>query len=312
MDHRKRLLVIALAFGVVFGAVVQKYWGFGRLLVMTGLSGSTVQASSTADSRATSQQLSVIPSELVGQVQLFILAGQSNMSGSSPLPAQQETHPRIFVFGNDYRWRIGQEPVDGDTGQVDPVSRDRQAGIGPGMAFALSLMKLRPEMAIGLVPCAKGASEIKQWQRNLGDDALYGSCLKRIRAASTMGIPAGLLFFQGEADAADPAQAPGRSPAAAKYAEKFTDFVASFRKDLAVPLPVVFAQIGSHTAPGYFTNWQLVKDQQESVSFPCTAMIKTDDLPLMDAVHYTTDSYRTIGSRFADAFTKLSDRRDEC
>jgi hypothetical protein len=40
---------------------------------------------------------------------------------------------------------------------------------------------------------------------------------------------------------------------------------------------------------------------------PCASMITTDDLPLRDAVHFTTESYRTIGERFAKAFLNVSE-----
>ena len=36
-----------------------------------------------------------------------------------------------------------------------------------------------------------------------------------------------------------------------------------------------------------------------------TAMITTDDLPLLDGVHFTAESYRTIGERFAKAYWDL-------
>ena len=54
-----------------------------------------------------------IPQEFIDRLSLFILAGQSNMSGrgeirSEPLPV----NPRVFVFGNDYRWHYGIEPMD--------------------------------------------------------------------------------------------------------------------------------------------------------------------------------------------------------
>ena len=67
------------------------------------------------------------------------------------------------------------------------------------------------DMAIGLIPCAKGGSLIHDWRRNLDDNTLYGSCLKRARAASLMGNVAGLLYFQGEIDAVDPKEQPGRT-----------------------------------------------------------------------------------------------------
>jgi hypothetical protein len=68
---------------------------------------------------------------------------------------------------------------------------------------------------------------------------------------------------------------------------------------------VIYAQIGSNTAQEAFINWEIVQEQQASVSLPMAAMIITDDLPLLDGLHFTTDSYRIIGRRFAEAFWNL-------
>jgi lysophospholipase L1-like esterase len=82
--------------------------------------------------------------------------------------------------------------------------------------------------------------------------------------------------------------------------------VTDFRNDLGEPdLPVVFAQIGATWSPEAFPNWEVVKAQQASIRLPMSAMIVTDDLPLLDGLHFTTDSYRLIGRRFADAYWEL-------
>jgi hypothetical protein len=248
-----------------------------------------------------------VPEEFQGKLTLFILAGQSNMSGYGEFPLHQTVNSRVFLFGNDYRWKIAAEPIDSPVGQVDEVSKDGGARFGPGLAFATSLLKQKPELVIGLIPCAKGNTTIEQWQRSLSDATLYGSCLKRAWAASPMGEIAGLVFFQGEADAVDPQQDLDRSLFAFEYVMKFSDFVTGFRDDLARPkLPLVFAQIGSNTAPEAFINWQVVQDQQASVKLSCAAMITTEDLPLGDPVHFSTDSYRIIGRRFAQTYLNLT------
>jgi hypothetical protein len=123
-----------------------------------------------------------------------------------------------------------------------------------------------------------------------------------------MGQISGLLFFQGETDALDPIQFPQPEPRPAQWAQLFSAFITNFREDLEQPnLPVVYAQIGSNTAPEAFINWETVQEQQASVSLPMTAMIITDDLSLLDGLHFTADSYRIIGKRFAQALLNLVD-----
>jgi hypothetical protein len=254
-----------------------------------------------------------IPEAFHGQLALFILAGQSNMSGRGELPSEQSANPRVFMFANDYRWRVATEPIDDPSGQVDEVSKDGDAGFGPGLTFALSLLRWKPDMLIGLIPCAKGASSIAAWQRHLSEDSLYGSCLKRIRAATTVGTVAGLLFFQGETDALDPAEHPNQSPSPFSYASKFSAFLHDLRGEISqLNLPVVFTQIGTHAAQNTYRYWNHVKEQQKKSDVSCAAMITTDDLAIRDAVHFTTESYQIIGERYAEAFLNLTSLMPHC
>jgi hypothetical protein len=226
--------------------------------------------------------------------------------GWAPVPEDQISDPRIYVFGNNYQWWIAREPVDDAYNQVDIVSQDPVASFGPSLAFALASLDRNPEVVIGLIPCAKSSSGIIEWQRNLSDQSLYGSCLKRARAASPLGRISGVLFFQGETDALDPNQFPQFNPHPSTWSMLFSDFISSIRGDLGEPeLPVVFAQLGSNPVSADVPYWEFIKEQQKSIQLPRTAMIITDDLPLLDGLHFTTDSYRIIGERFADAYWEL-------
>jgi Carbohydrate esterase, sialic acid-specific acetylesterase len=307
------LFVIVFTSGVLIGSVLQKYYRLGNLRRAIGIKNDSSFAFPRVIFEHNAGAQTGISEEFSGKLSLFILAGQSNMSGRGDVPSQQSIHSRIFVFGNDYRWKIAREPTDAAEAQVDLVSEDKGAGFGPGLAFAIALIKRNPDRAIGLIPCAKGGSSIQDWQRSLSEDTLYGSCLKRIRAASTVGRPAGMLFFQGETDALDPKRYSKKSPSAPSYAVKFTTFIEDLRRDVFLPrMPIVFAQIGTHEAPEDYVNWELVKKQQEKISLPCTAMITTGDLALNDGVHFTTDSYRIIGERYADAFIHLMATPNDC
>jgi hypothetical protein len=228
------------------------------------------------------------------------------MVGWAPIPDGEKTDPRIYVFGKDYRWRIASHPIELATNQVDMVSENRIAGFGPAMDFAFASLSRHSDIVIGLIPCSKNSSGIIEWQRDLSDQSLYGSCLKRVRAASPMGRISGILFFQGETDALDPILYPEPTPHPSDWSELFTAFVTDFRNDLGEPnLPVIFGQLGSTGVSIDNPNWDVVKEQQATVQAPMTVMIKTDDLPLLDGLHFTVDSYRIIGMRFADAYWEL-------
>jgi hypothetical protein len=293
---------LVLLTGIFVGILIQRSYGVGSLLREVGVPYPT----RTPIPHPTEPVWFEIPSAHQGRMSLFILAGQSNMVGLAPVPEHQEQDLQIYVFGNDYRWRVAQEPIDDSDGQVDPVSFDRYAGFGPSLAFASAIRVQQPEKVIGLIPCAKSSSAIIEWQPNLSDQSLYGSCLKRARAASQMGHLSGVLFFQGETDTIDPARFPQYQSNPNQWSVLFSTFVTSLRKDLNQPeLPVVFAELAADSYPDEDTFWELVKEQQRSIQLPHTAMITTDDLALLDDLHFTADSYRIIGERFAAAYLEL-------
>ena len=298
------LLLFSTVFlvGILTGAVIQKTIGIGNVLRAVGIPYPTSISPGDLYVLPTAE----VPQAYRGKMSLFILVGQSNMVGWAPIPQEEKTDPRIYVFGNDYHWRVAGEPIDDAYNQVDKVSEDRIAGSGPALSFAFASLDRHPQAVIGLIPCAKNSSGIAQWERNLSDQSLYGSCLKRVRAASPMGQIAGVLFFQGETDAQDPKQYPSPEANPLEWAELFTIFITDLRTDLNQPsLPVVFAQLGSNTAPEAFLNWEVVKQEQLSVQLPMTAMIITDDLPLLDGLHFTAESYWIIGERFAEAYWNM-------
>lgn len=298
------MMGLILLAGMLFGMLVQRGIGLGNMIRAVGINYPTRTPGPAVVQRQPTL-LPGVPLEYQGELALFILAGQSNMSGYAPVPDEQAGDPRAFVFGNDYRWGLAEEPVDRSSGQVDPVSLDN-AGFGPSLAFALASLERQPDVPVGLIPCAKGASSIVQWQRNLSDQSLYGSCLKRARAASPMGYLAGMLVFQGEQDAVNTVLFPNFIADPENWPQLFTSFVEDFRSDLNEPgLPVVYAQLGPAAGEEGFPNWEMVKQQQSAVTLPNSAMIITDDLEYHDGLHFTVESYQVIGLRFAEAYWNL-------
>ena len=294
--------------GMVFGALLLLGVFLGHGLsprIARSFSDKTPLSSNTSEAELS---LDPIPSNYQGKLSLFILAGQSNMSGLGQMqPDDQFTHPQMYVFGNDYHWRLAKHPLDSVANQVDLVSAEsKPPGVGPGIAFAEQLLSYDADLVIGLIPCAKGGSAISEWQRNLAEDTLYGSCLKRILAASVMGDVKGVLFFQGEADAITPELFPEVSFYPLQWGRFFNQYVRDLRQDLNQPsLPIVFAQIATTTRADLLPNWEQVKVQQETVDIPLVTMIKTDDLALQDYVHFTSESYEIVGRRFAHAYWRL-------
>lgn len=304
------LRFIAIFFsGAIAGILLQRYVPVGSVLHRLGLRHllPIPRQGTSPSSMPLSHQDWDVPAADRGKLKLFVLAGQSNMSGrgsliSAAIPRLDE---RIFALNKDFRWSPATEPLGSRPNEVDTIASDGGTGVGPGLAFAHRLLEEHPDWRIGLVPCARGASLIADWQRDLSQNSLYGACLKRVQAASTYGDVVGFLFAQGEGDADDPTLHPERVLSAATWAERFTAIVTSLRKDLGLPgLPVVYAQLGQPPNPSP-PNWELIKRQQAAVVVAQSNMVSTTDLVTADGVHFTTESQVEIGRRMAEAWLKL-------
>jgi hypothetical protein len=246
---------------------------------------------------------------------IYLLAGQSNMSGRGLVEdlsaAERAADPAIRLYGNDGRVGAALDPLDDPAGQVDAVSADPKAAVGPGLFFARALRAVdrRP---IVLVPCAKGGSAMAEWTPSPGRGALYGSCLARARAAvaATGGRLAGVLWYQGETDAGLPERA-------AVWGEALNALVARLRADLAQPrLAVVVVQLADPpspeiSAPRTYPAWSAVQAQQAGPLPACAAMVPARGLPKKeDDMHLTTAAQRVLGPRLAQAMIGL--QREGC
>jgi len=234
----------------------------------------------------------------------FVLAGQSNMSGRGSLealePSERSEVSAVDLYGNDGKWKKAIEPIDSAADQVDIVSEDHSAAVGPGLFFARA-MKPTEKTPVALIPCAKGGSSIGRWKRSQKRDTLYGSCLARIREADRR--VAGILWYQGETDADRSADIAG------KWSEHFRALVTSFRRDLGNPrLPVVFVQIAERPTrkPDRNLSWNIVQGQQAEFTLGCTAMVSAVGLARNpDELHLSTTGQRELGASLAAAMQRL-------
>ncbi|GLC50703.1 hypothetical protein PLESTB_000410000 [Pleodorina starrii] len=181
---------------------------------------------------------SPIPSPAAsGLVDVWIIAGQSNAVGDNsedgtPIPAASQPLPGLVLsYDSTGRWRDAVPNI-----HAGVHGYDREPSCGPAIAFGRTLVGLGLSGRVGLVPCAKGATNLFHDWRPAGGGDLYGTMIARTKAALAAPLPGGgnarlrgMIWVQGEADAEEKV---GPAPSEA-YGANLTAFVQAVRRDLA-------------------------------------------------------------------------------
>ncbi|HEY3397220.1 MAG TPA: sialate O-acetylesterase [Armatimonadota bacterium] len=266
-----------------------------------------------------------MPNHPPEDMDLWLLAGQSNMAGSGfGLPYEPPSN-QVWLYNLRGQWQIAEEPFWGDRyestepgfavmrselarAEANPdhcrrlapgfARRLRQGygGAGLGLTFgkALAATTGRP---VGLIFCAKGDTRLSEWDPDWAGSpymALYAGALARLRQ---VGRPlTGVLWYQGESDSFD-----GQSRS---FADRMRRLVAALRRDLGQPeLPWFSVQIGNcfmQTAEELpeWTTVQTLQLQLEPELAP-GGLTTAVDLPLGDGIHLSTLGQRRLGRRLA-------------
>jgi sialate O-acetylesterase len=272
------------------------------------------------------------PTDLPDDLDVWVMAGQSNMEGCGALAESLQPDPRVWCFTTRHEWRMAKDPLHDLLGSRAPVDRalrlaatppaeqkpekkfrdhwhrrNQGKGAGLGIAFgsAFSAVSGRP---VGLVACAHGGTTLDQWDHRRRDerlDSLYGAMLARIRQAG--GNLRGLLWYQGESEA--------MTDSAATYRRRFVAWVRALRKDLNRPdLPVVTVQLGGVAFPeSNAASWANMRQVQLEMPrfIDHLGVVTAIDLDLEDAIHLDAPGLIRLGRRMARVALRLSgvDRR---
>jgi len=238
------------------------------------------------------------------QLDLYLLIGQSNMKGRGIMPDEPTHDPRIVMMHlKDDAWYLARHPLH-LTGDARTFAGHDNAGVGPGLAFAETLVAQNPKVAVGLIPCAVGGSAIDLWQKGA---KLYVEALRRAMLAQQTTAPVkarlrGVLWLQGEANA---------NPAGlAVHEAKLLKLVDDLRADLALlDLPFIACTIGEMGDAARLTDKTAMN--QLLLTLPAkrahTACVDARDLKtnIGDNVHFDTAAQTEIGRRFAAKLNEL-------
>jgi hypothetical protein len=228
-------------------------------------------------------------------MKLFLLVGQSNMAGRGKLEAQDKVpHPRVFVLSKDLAWVPAVDPLHWD--------KPERIGVGLGLTFGRTVADADPAAVVGLIPAAFGGSALDEWAPGTPH---YTNAVARAREAAKNGTLAGILWHQGEADAAP--------EKVATYAARFARMITQLRTDLgAEGVPVVVGEPGRFRPANAAVNAVLATlpaKVPRSVFVSSEGLVPNDDLDEQgQRVHFDTPSFRELGRRYAQAWRDLAAR----
>jgi hypothetical protein len=139
----------------------------------------------------------------IGIGDVIVIAGGSNASGRgksnqkvdySAVKKAAGYEFKAVMFGNDYEWKLLEDPIDSCKNQVDMVSCDKTAGGSQWPLIATEIMKSQ-KVPVAFIPTAKGGSTMPKWQKNCD---FYRQMENRIQKS---GNKIKMVVFQGASGA---------------------------------------------------------------------------------------------------------------
>ena len=240
-------------------------------------------------------------------IQVYLLAGQSNMEGIGQIsalpPSLRVAQEDINIFWSGAPvWR-GLQPSSGYSSGWGEV-------FGPEVMFGRTLADANPDGTVALIKHSVGGTDLAAfWNPGVsGDDPTgmgegYAVWIETVRTAlavldardQTYEI-AGMIWMQGESDACYDVYADS-------YQRNMAHFIDRAREDVATPeMPFVIGLIDCLGLCAYRTT---VREAQIAVAEGDEAVhvIETEDLGMYptDGWHYQGLGMRVLGTRFAEA-----------
>ncbi len=257
---------------------------------------------------STSRYLAAIHSSVTQPWQIWLLAGQSNAVGYVSIGAaaasgyQWQTDGLLWARMGDpaytnYPWDLPHDIV-GSSGTSAP------SWIGPEAGF-LKTMNPSGRERVAVLKYAVNATSLGGNNAGVWNKAA-GQLYTKWQTAVSDGLAAiampyqiaGLLWMQGEQDAADATGVNGNA-----YQANLTQFLVDARADFGLQ-HVVIGLINSHIDTGVFPYLTTVRAAQAAVcaADPFAYLVTADALALQpDSLHYTGGGQSRLGVAFAAA-----------
>jgi hypothetical protein len=256
-----------------------------------------------------------------GKVKVFILSGQSNMSGGGHVVAgglqfDAVVGDKVQIWDASDVWGKGGNPCKWvSLSALQAIKKEaRKDMIGPEFGFAKAMSELYPADEIRLIKVAKGGTPIDWWLPDAkgkanGHTQLLTNLTNALSKIDGGYEIAGLLWMQGESDAKMQADAEA-------YQKKLEQFIALMRKETGKPeLPFVIGRLSTRILESKKFKMPFVKivqSGQEAVAKndKHADVINTDDLSQRDDfVHFDQEGQMGLGKRFGEALIKLQEKK---
>jgi hypothetical protein len=237
---------------------------------------------------------------------LFLLMGQSNMSGGVGLaagdtqPVPQVLKMRYAKEGDEPKWAPGAHPLH-------PRRPNKKARFGPGLSFAETYVADKPGVVVGLIPMAWGGRSIEQLGKGSG---IYSDAIRHTKAAMQVGTLQGVLWHQGESDTVEQTRTDA-------YEKRLHRLIEDVRKDLGnSQLPFIVGNLAEfygtgkdHKAPDRVARITKIKEILRSLpkKVPHTGFVESTDCSpaARPKVHFDRKSCVLLGKRYAKVYTEM-------
>lgn len=256
-----------------------------------------------------------LPSHAEAKARVFLLSGQSNMSGGGEvvgdLGVDAAVGDKVRIWDASDGWGKQGSPGKWTTlHELQAMKKElRNNKIGPEFGFAKAMSQLYPADEIHLIKVARGGTAIDWWLpdakgKENGHTTLLTNLKNALEKIDGDYEIVGMLWMQGESDTKMQADAEA-------YQKKLERFVALMREATGKPeLPFVIGRISSRILESKKFKMpfaKIVQSGQEAVAKndKHAHVIDTDDLSLRsDLVHFDQAGQMGLGERFGDAMIK--------
>ncbi len=253
------------------------------------------------------------PAPAAEKIQVFILSGQSNMSGGGklqePLEFDETISTKVQIWDGAAYWKAkGAYPKKWvSLKEVQELKKGiGRDWIGPEVGFAEVMATKLPAEKVYLIKVSCGGTAIDWWlpkDKEVADRYQWHRRLIENLDAALAAIPgdyevAGMLWMQGETDTM-------RENMAAGYQKHLTELVTVMRKKFEKPeMPFLIGRVTIQLLKSKKYKWPYTEQVQAAQDAAAEAdphayAIHTDDLSLRpDFTHFDVPGQLELGRRF--------------